>query len=189
MEPSTSTSDDHQIMQILAHMSQQQSASKSKSRVASPEGSYKEVERRRRETINDGINDLKKIVPGCEKNKGSILQRAVQYIQQLKEAEGSNIEKWTLEKLLTDQSMQETKHELESYKAHVDVIEVENEQLRDENDRLRAEVVRLGGARAAEDPPADARGGGDHKRGHEEEAGGEEEDEYARSDKRVKAGP
>lgn len=67
--------------------------------------SQKEVERRRRETINDGINDLKKIVPGCEKNKGSILQRAVQYIQQLKEAEASNIEKWTLEKLLTDQSV------------------------------------------------------------------------------------
>lgn len=44
-------------------------------------------------------------MPGCEKNKGSILQRAVQYIQQLKESEASNIEKWTLEKLLTDQSV------------------------------------------------------------------------------------
>lgn len=65
------------------------------------------VERRRRETINEGINELAKIVPGCEKNKGSILQRAVQYIQQLKESEASNIEKWTLEKILTEQAIAE----------------------------------------------------------------------------------
>jgi hypothetical protein len=49
------------------------------------------VERRRRETINEGINELAKIVPGCEKNKGSILQRAVQFITQLKENEQQNI--------------------------------------------------------------------------------------------------
>jgi transcriptional regulator CBF1 len=65
------------------------------------------VERRRRETINEGINELAKIVPGCEKNKGSILQRAVSYITQLKENEAQNIEKWTLEKLLTEQAIQE----------------------------------------------------------------------------------
>lgn len=56
------------------------------------------VERRRRETINEGINELAKIVPGCEKNKGSILQRAVSFITQLRENETQNIEKWTLEK-------------------------------------------------------------------------------------------
>ncbi|KAI1085665.1 hypothetical protein F5B20DRAFT_519263 [Whalleya microplaca] len=68
---------------------------------------HKEVERRRRETINEGINELAKIVPGCEKNKGSILQRAVAFITQLKENEAQNIEKWTLEKLLTEQAIQE----------------------------------------------------------------------------------
>ena len=68
---------------------------------------HKEVERRRRETINEGINELSKIVPGCEKNKGSILQRAVTYIQALKENESQNIEKWTLEKLLTEQAVNE----------------------------------------------------------------------------------
>ncbi|KAI1128091.1 hypothetical protein F5Y10DRAFT_241548 [Nemania abortiva] len=68
---------------------------------------HKEVERRRRETINEGINELAKIVPGCERNKGSILQRAVSYILQLKQNEASNIEKWTLEKLLTEQAIQE----------------------------------------------------------------------------------
>lgn len=68
---------------------------------------HKEVERRRRETINEGINELSKIVPGCEKNKGSILQRAVSFITQLKENEAQNIEKWTLEKLLTEQAIAE----------------------------------------------------------------------------------
>jgi len=46
-------------------------------------------------------------VPGCEKNKGSILGRAVQFITQLKENETQNIEKWTLEKLLTEQAIAE----------------------------------------------------------------------------------
>ncbi|RDL39374.1 Uncharacterized protein BP5553_03714 [Venustampulla echinocandica] len=68
---------------------------------------HKEVERRRRETINEGINELAKIVPGCEKNKGSILQRAVSFITQLKDNETQNIEKWTLEKLLTEQAIAE----------------------------------------------------------------------------------
>ncbi|KAK9456923.1 hypothetical protein V1511DRAFT_495683 [Dipodascopsis uninucleata] len=81
---------------------------------------HKEVERRRRETINEGITELARIVPGCEKNKGSILQRAVQYIQQLKENEASNIEKWTLEKLLTEQAIAELSASNEKLKAEVD---------------------------------------------------------------------
>jgi DNA phosphorothioation-dependent restriction protein DptG len=78
------------------------------------------VERRRRETINDGISELAKIVPGCEKNKGSILARAVQYIQQLKENESHNIEKWTLEKLLTDQAMAELQQTNEKLKLELE---------------------------------------------------------------------
>lgn len=67
----------------------------------------KEVERRRRGNINEGINALAKIVPNGsgEKAKGAILSRAVQYIHHLKENEARNIEKWTLEKLLMDQAM------------------------------------------------------------------------------------
>ena len=65
------------------------------------------VERRRRETINEGINELAKIVPGCEKNKGSILANAVRYITKLKEDEQQAVEKWTLEKLLTEQAISE----------------------------------------------------------------------------------
>jgi cysteinyl-tRNA synthetase len=84
------------------------------------------VERRRRETINEGINELAKIVPGCEKNKGSILQKAVQFIQTLKANETSNIEKWTLEKLLTEQAIGE--------------LSVSNEKLKSECARLYEQI-------------------------------------------------
>lgn len=84
------------------------------------------VERRRRETINEGINELSKIVPGCEKNKGSILQRAVAFITQLKENEAQNIEKWTLEKLLTEQAIAE--------------LSTSNDKLKQECDRLYREL-------------------------------------------------
>lgn len=88
---------------------------------------HKEVERRRRETINEGINELAKIVPGCEKNKGSILQRAVQFITQLKENETQNIEKWTLEKLLTEQAIQELSQSNDKLKQEVDRLYREKE--------------------------------------------------------------
>ncbi|KAJ8592242.1 hypothetical protein M405DRAFT_872998 [Rhizopogon salebrosus TDB-379] len=76
---------------------------------------HKEVERRRRGNINEGINELGRIVPNSsgEKAKGAILQRAVQYIHHLKENEARNIEKWTLEKLLMDQAMGDLQAQLE----------------------------------------------------------------------------
>ncbi len=86
---------------------------------ASPRNSHADahaVERRRRETINEGINELAKIVPGCEKNKGSILQRAVSFITTLRDNETANIEKWTLEKLLTEQAIAELSASVEKLK-------------------------------------------------------------------------
>jgi len=77
---------------------------------------HKEVERRRRGAINQGINELGLIVPnsgGGEKAKGAVLNRAVQYIRQLKENEARNIEKWTLEKLLMDQAMGDMQAQVE----------------------------------------------------------------------------
>jgi len=76
---------------------------------------HKEVERRRRGNINEGINELSRIVPNGsnDKAKGAILSRAVQYIHQLKENEARNIEKWTLEKLLMDQAMGDLQAQLE----------------------------------------------------------------------------
>ncbi|KAI9482963.1 MAG: hypothetical protein EXX96DRAFT_556300 [Benjaminiella poitrasii] len=91
---------------------------------------HKQVERRRRETINDGINEIARIVPGCEKNKGSILQRAAAYIRQLKESEGSTLEKWTLEKLLTDQAINELNRQVEVLKTELDRVRTENTYLK-----------------------------------------------------------
>ncbi|CAN8097418.1 unnamed protein product [Discula destructiva] len=82
--------------------------------------SHKEVERRRRETINEGINELAKIVPGCEKNKGSILANAVRYITKLKEDEQQAVEKWTLEKLLTEQAISELSSSNDKLKEELD---------------------------------------------------------------------
>lgn len=80
------------------------------------------VERRRRETINEGISEISKIVPGCEKNKGAILHRAVQFIQQLKENESQNIEKWSLEKLLLDQAITELGSTAERLKRELTLV-------------------------------------------------------------------
>ncbi|KAK9766706.1 basic helix-loop-helix protein [Basidiobolus ranarum] len=100
---------------------------------------HKEVERRRRETINSGINELAKIVPGCEKNKGSILSRTVQYIHQLKESEATNIEKWTLEKLLTDQAINELSAQVEMLKADNQQLHSHMEELNSNQKRPRIE--------------------------------------------------
>ncbi|ORY93489.1 hypothetical protein BCR43DRAFT_497020 [Syncephalastrum racemosum] len=84
---------------------------------------HKQVERRRRETINEGINALAAIVPNCEKNKGQILRSAAEYIQQLKENEAKVLEKWTLEKLCCEQAINELTEQVE--------------KLKEENARLR----------------------------------------------------
>ncbi|TPX35145.1 hypothetical protein SmJEL517_g02367 [Synchytrium microbalum] len=97
--------------------------------VAQRRQNHKEVERRRREAINDGINELAKLVPEGEKNKGRILQRAVTYIQELRDNEGANIEKWTMEKLVCEQAIQE--------------LSDRNVALQEENERLRAHIQEL----------------------------------------------
>ncbi|EDO18001.1 hypothetical protein Kpol_1054p48 [Vanderwaltozyma polyspora DSM 70294] len=66
--------------------------------------SHKEVERRRRENINMAINKLSDLLPVKESSKAAILSRAAEYIQKLKETENANIEKWTLQKLLSEQN-------------------------------------------------------------------------------------
>lgn len=98
---------------------------------------HKQVERRRRETINEGINEIARMVPGCEKNKGQILHRAALYIQQLKESESTTLEKWTLEKLLTDQAMNELNRQ-------VDGLKSELEQARQEIDHLKRQLGEKG---------------------------------------------
>lgn len=108
------------------------------------------MERRRRGNINEGINELGRIVPNGsgEKAKGAILNRAVQYIHHLKENEARNIEKWTLEKLLMDQAMGDLQAQLEEMRRLW-------EEERQTRQRLEAEVHLLKGL------PAPVEGSGD----------------------------
>lgn len=87
---------------------------------------HKEVERRRRESINYGIKELAALIPTPDTNKAQILQRAVEYIKRLKENENNNIEKWTLEKLLTEQAVSE--------------LSASNEKLKQELERAYREI-------------------------------------------------
>jgi bHLH factor len=92
------------------------------------------VERRRRETINEGINEIAKIVPGSEKNKGAILQTAVSYIMHLKSTQEDTIEKRTMEKVVMDQALSELSSSNEELKASLKDAWTEIERLRN---RLR----------------------------------------------------
>lgn len=88
---------------------------------------HKEVERRRREAINQGIKELAALIPTPDPNKAQILQRAVEFIKRLKENESNNIEKWTLEKLLTDQAVAELSASNEKLKQELERAYRENE--------------------------------------------------------------
>lgn len=43
------------------------------------------IERRRRETINNGISELSRVLPSQPKNRGTIILKAVEYIEELKQ--------------------------------------------------------------------------------------------------------
>ncbi|ODV83722.1 hypothetical protein CANARDRAFT_190428, partial [[Candida] arabinofermentans NRRL YB-2248] len=83
---------------------------------------HKEVEKRRREAINTGINQLKELLPTKDENKSQIIKTAVEYIKKLKENENSNIEKWTLEKLITDQAVNELANSNEKLKLELEKV-------------------------------------------------------------------
>ncbi|KAK7055485.1 psilocybin cluster transcription regulator [Favolaschia claudopus] len=127
---------------------------------------HKEVERRRRGNINEGINELARIVPSGsgEKAKGAILSRAVQYIHHLKENEARNIEKWTLEKLLMDQAMGDLQVQLDSMRKMWDEERIQHQRLKQELEALRGEgkAAPTGEKRAS--PESSEAEGGENKR-------------------------
>ena len=108
----------------------------------------KEVERRRRGNINEGINELGRIVPNGsgEKAKGAILSRAVQYIHHLKENEARHVEKWTLEKLLMDQAMVDLQAQLEEMRRMWDEERVARQRAEAELELLRGHKAGAGSA-------------------------------------------
>ncbi|KAF8001291.1 hypothetical protein HF325_003792 [Metschnikowia pulcherrima] len=63
-------------------------------------------------------------------NKAQILQRGIEFIRRLKENENNNIEKWTLEKLLTEQAVSELNALNEKLKAELERAYREIELLR-----------------------------------------------------------
>ncbi|GJN93715.1 hypothetical protein Rhopal_006772-T1 [Rhodotorula paludigena] len=119
---------------------------------------HKEVERRRRETINNGITQLATLLPDAngspgaapsssaaalsaasKVNKSLVLTRAAEYITQLRDElaqlkteQARNIDQWTLEKLMSDQTLAGARDETAA--------------LRRENDALRRRVEELGGS-------------------------------------------
>ncbi|KAJ2582394.1 basic helix-loop-helix protein [Coemansia sp. RSA 1836] len=103
---------------------------------------HKEVEQRRRDVINTGIDRLAELVPGAERHRGRIVNQAVDYIHRLKEAEAQNIEKWTIEKLLADQVISGLTNQLE--------------QMKQENKRLKRKIKAVAdGAQLADSPAED----------------------------------
>lgn len=119
---------------------------------------HKEVERRRRGNINEGINELARIVPNGtgEKAKGAILSRAVQYIHHLKENEARNIEKWTLEKLLMDQAMGDLQAQLEEVKRLWDEERTKRDASENEVRSLKSQLAEQGSRKRSADDGVDS---------------------------------
>lgn len=86
---------------------------------------HKEVERRRRDNINVGIQELAKLVPECEKNKGSILHKSADYIKYLQRTNLVTIEKWREEK-------KEVEDKLRVLNERIDELRRENDMLREQ---------------------------------------------------------
>ncbi|GAA5929381.1 uncharacterized protein JCM15063_004136 [Sporobolomyces koalae] len=106
----------------------------------SRKANHKEVERRRRETINAGLDALAALLPPppppppgtlrpVKPNKSEILGQGINYIQQLKRQQQAESNKTTLEKLLKDQEIKKCQQELD--------------KLREENERLKQRVEDL----------------------------------------------
>lgn len=77
------------------------------------------VERRRREAINEGINQIARLVPNCDKNKGAILQRAIDYIVQLQEEKKTIDSRFEQHSLTTNQALTEIGTANQKLKAEV----------------------------------------------------------------------
>ncbi|CAI9564416.1 unnamed protein product, partial [Staurois parvus] len=94
---------------------------------------HNEVERRRRDKINNWIVQLSKIIPDCNtessktgaQSKGGILSKACDYIRELRQ---------------TGQRMQETFKEVERLQMDNELLRQQIEEQKDENTLLRAQL-------------------------------------------------
>ncbi|KAJ3394056.1 basic helix-loop-helix protein [Lobulomyces angularis] len=104
---------------------------------------HKQVERRRRETINEGISELAKLLPegnkaDTERNKGRVLQRTVEYINNLKEQVIQTQQRLELEKLLCEQAVQELVNQLATLKKE-NLVLLQERQEREQVDKSGTE--------------------------------------------------
>uniref|UniRef100_H3A1Z9 Upstream stimulatory factor 2 n=1 Tax=Latimeria chalumnae TaxID=7897 RepID=H3A1Z9_LATCH len=97
---------------------------------------HNEVERRRRDKINNWIVQLSKIIPDCNTDnsktgasKGGILSKACDYIRELRQA---------------NQRMQETYKEAERLQVDNELLRQQIEELKNENALLRAQLQQHG---------------------------------------------
>lgn len=77
------------------------------------------MERRRREAINEGINQLSHLVPNCDKNKGAILQRTIEYMGQLQDEKRLIDQRFEQHSLTTNQAINEITASNSKLKAEV----------------------------------------------------------------------
>ena len=126
------------------------------------------VERRRREVINEGINELAKLVPGPDKNKGAILNRCCHFIRDLLREKEAGFKASSLEQVVVEQALAQVQH------SHQQLLH-RFEDLKDENDRLVGEVDELKARLSAKDEPvAEDSAAGNEAEAPVEEAAGEE---------------
>lgn len=73
-------------------------------------------------------------MPGADKNKSKIINQAADYIAALKQNEANNLEKWTLDKLMTDKAIRDLQGEADRLRQELDR---RDKQLQELSMRLR----------------------------------------------------
>ncbi|KAB5532925.1 hypothetical protein PHYPO_G00125690 [Pangasianodon hypophthalmus] len=107
---------------------------------------HNEVERRRRDKINNWIVTLSKIIPDCSMDctktgasKGGILSKACDYIQELRQS---------------NRRLHESLHEVKRVQMDNEILRQQVEELKNENALLRAELQQRRAATGATDVPS-----------------------------------
>ncbi|KAJ3008756.1 UNVERIFIED_CONTAM: basic helix-loop-helix protein [Siphonaria sp. JEL0065] len=85
--------------------------------------SHKDIEKRRRETISNGIAELSEIVPGAlGQKKGIVVEKAIEYLTMLKSSEHQSAEKWRMEKAGLDEQITGLRQQADELKCTNDAL-------------------------------------------------------------------
>ncbi|KAI8332426.1 hypothetical protein BC941DRAFT_436655 [Chlamydoabsidia padenii] len=131
IEPSTSSNDDtsdEPVVKRLKFAEPIDNAQDDKPPMGSEKwkemkrASHSKVERKRRDNITECINELAKLVPTEKRQKEATLRAAVHFIKNAKEQQDANVRKWTLDKLVADQTIRQLQDEMDNYKNKYDSL-------------------------------------------------------------------